>query len=289
MNKNNYIWIGIAVVVVIIIFIVLMNNSSTFTKKVLPEDIQISDFRYEDKDGTSLPFYIYDENEGIRTNAKITISTNRNDLYLMVYDNTHKLLFYSENPERYDGKLNVGENEIIIFNNFYLSSLSQRPELKFCVSTKAGYDYDLQDTILKDAVCKTKIFDSPEFKYEIFPNPIIITISKSSEILDDFPTQTLMIKNIGENYAPTWILITDTNPSSNVAPMYYAEKIDDNNKCDHCIKPGDTAEFKITTVIGGGLPIGTYETQGFIYGYNIEKLNTETILKQFTLKTIVNP
>ena len=174
MNKNHYIWIGIAIVTVIIIAIVFMNNSS-FSKNVSSEDIQISEFVYASSDDVGIPFYVYDENEGIRTQAKVTISTNRDDLYLMIYDGTERVLFFLGNPERYDGKLDIGENKLIIVGDLYLSSLSQQPELKFCVSTKVKYDYDLQDTILKDAVCKTEIFDSPEFKYEIFPNPIIIT------------------------------------------------------------------------------------------------------------------
>ncbi len=268
--KTPVIVIGAVVLAVIIVFLFI---NGTFSKKLSQEDIQISNFRYarEDSSIAEVPFSNLEEGKGIRTFFTATITTNEKKLFLKVYDVKNDLEI---------GPFiltNTGSNKISGYD-LYLYSLGEKPELKFCISTKFEFNQ-----YSKGVVCKTETFDNPEFKYEITPNPITFLINeqdKTNQFGGFRKEEVITIKNIGDINAPIYIKFPES--SAPLLQPYYSVN---GGSCINlkALRPGESCEYRIESASTMGIAVRTSEDQGFIYGIGNE------FKKEFTLKTIINP
>ena len=187
--KTKTFLVGAVISVGILLFALAPALTGMFaevTKKPISDgDFSIGNLKYEPYSGWGSAIYYDDETRRIRAQASLIITTERDDLFVLLYDKIH-----DKSIRDWTQNLRRGDNKIDIIT-LYLDSISQKPELEICFGTEYGFN-----KYSKGVLCKVKTFNSPNIDFSISPDPVYFTVDKS--VFGEQDTKTITVKNIGD-------------------------------------------------------------------------------------------
>ncbi|MBS3086037.1 hypothetical protein J4225_05130 [Candidatus Pacearchaeota archaeon] len=259
-NKNNYLWIGIAVVAVIIIVIFFMNNSGI--SKINTNTISITDFKYVEHENDGPLYYV--DSSGLWP-GKIVFTSQFNidvgnieGLYIYLFNEEGEKLFLRE-PSGYgfENKLKKGENNVVF--SFPGDSLYKSTDIKICLSKKDYpiYDKATYNQYIDKLSCISKNLRAISFNLEITQSPDTLNLQKGKG-----GNVVLRITNIGEDTAPSILNFDNAN-------NFYVRQ--QNTKNNLWLESGESFEYIFEVSSSNDVEVGYHEINGYLDGVYVDK------------------
>ena len=219
---------------------------------------------------------------------RITIDSNRENLFFKVFDENNNELGYGANEYPYP--IQLGER---IYDKFFikLNNIFEDRDIKTCWSYDRNFNINSENKI-----CKTTLLVSPEFKISVIPDSVVFTISKSS-FQYEVPYRMISIKNDG-SFVVTVCVLPPSYAAFPDYPTYYPQYMTmygfeheggGTMSCE-TLRPSESKNYQIGPSIGD-TPIGAYESTGYVTLAALSltnKMQDSLVKHPFIMETIVN-